>query len=368
MNAARRNFSRAVDRWQGVGPYYAMFPSAFSDYVVKKYTRPGEAVLDPFAGRGSTVFSAAINKRKGVGIEINPVGWVYTKAKTSPGNEQNVIERLLFLSDASREFTKDANLLPPFFHSCFHHAVLPFLLAARAYLDWKHDVTDWTLMALLLIYLHGKRESSLSNQMRQTKAMSPEYSIKWWKARGMQPPKLNPYEFMKKRIRWRYEKGVPILDDVIILLGDSANILADISQKDLIRNRYTLLFTSPPYNGVTDYFYDQWLRLWLMGMEDKPYVNRGSNKGRFINKAKYENMLFSVFVGARSLLDKNAIIYVRTDTRNFTQDVTRQVLKDVFSDKVLRSYKKPHKNSTQTNLFGNGDPKLGEIDLVMYPK
>ena len=40
-------------------------------------------------------------------------------------------------------------------------------------------------MALLMIDLHGKRESALSNQMRQTKAMSPQYAIGWWKERDL---------------------------------------------------------------------------------------------------------------------------------------------------------------------------------------
>lgn len=33
-------------------------------------------------------------------------------------------------------------------------------------------------MALLSVHLHGKRADSLSNQMRQTKSMSPEYAIR----------------------------------------------------------------------------------------------------------------------------------------------------------------------------------------------
>ena len=55
-------------------------------------------------------------------------------------------------------------------------------------------------MALLMIDLHGKRENAFSNQMRQTKAMSPQYAIGWWKERGLQPPERDPIELMLKKV------------------------------------------------------------------------------------------------------------------------------------------------------------------------
>ena len=47
-------------------------------------------------------------------------------------------------------------------------------------------------MALILVYLHGKHDASLSNQMRQTKAMAPRYAVNWWRERGLRPPSLDP--------------------------------------------------------------------------------------------------------------------------------------------------------------------------------
>src|SRR5947208_7637736 len=86
-------FSSAARRWEGVGPYYVMFPTAFADSVVLEHTEMGDAVFDPFAGRGTSLFAAAIHGRSGLGIEINPVGWVYTKAKLAPAPEEEVMER-----------------------------------------------------------------------------------------------------------------------------------------------------------------------------------------------------------------------------------------------------------------------------------
>ena len=74
-------YATAENRWAGVGPYYAMFPVEFADRVVRRYTAPGDIVLDPFAGRGTAIFSAATQQRTGIGIEVNAVGWVYSRAQ-----------------------------------------------------------------------------------------------------------------------------------------------------------------------------------------------------------------------------------------------------------------------------------------------
>src|SRR3989344_8822042 len=94
-------YSNAINRWEGVGPYYAMFPAAFAKNVIKKYTKEGDSVLDPFVGRGTSIFAAATNGRAGFGIEINPVGWVYTKTKLSPAPRTEVLKRLMFLDKIS---------------------------------------------------------------------------------------------------------------------------------------------------------------------------------------------------------------------------------------------------------------------------
>ncbi len=154
-------------RWAGVGPYYAMFPFHFAEKVVKKYTKPGGIVLDPFAGRGTAVFAAAINDRSGIGIEINPVGYVYTAAKLSPAHRNAVLARIEQLASNGWRFRAASEGLPRFFKRCYCKAVREFLVTARQWLNWRHNKVDRTVMALLLVHLHGKRNDSFSNQMRQ---------------------------------------------------------------------------------------------------------------------------------------------------------------------------------------------------------
>ena len=48
------------------------FPTALVDRLVKSLTEPGDTVLDPFVGSGTTLVVASANGRKSIGIEVSP--------------------------------------------------------------------------------------------------------------------------------------------------------------------------------------------------------------------------------------------------------------------------------------------------------
>lgn len=50
----------------------AVFPEALVAKIVTGYSRPGDLVLDPFAGSGTTVKAARDLGREAVGVELNP--------------------------------------------------------------------------------------------------------------------------------------------------------------------------------------------------------------------------------------------------------------------------------------------------------
>jgi hypothetical protein len=233
-----------------------MFPIAFARQVVAGYTRVGDAVVDPFAGRGTTLFCANEAGRDAFGTELNPLGWIYGTVKLAPASEPKLLRRLDRIGQASEAYTREADDLPAFFHVCFSARVRRFLMAARALLDWRGVCVDRTLMAFILVYLHGKieagRATALSNQMRQTKAMAPDYSVAWWHENGFSvPPDIDPVAFLNERIRWRYLKGAPSWTASNLRLGDCRTVLR--RQRSSMDERFQMLLTSPPYRGVTSY-------------------------------------------------------------------------------------------------------------------
>lgn len=366
-NTFKRNLSTPEGRWAGIGPYYAMFPLEFAYEVVRRFSKPGQYVLDPFAGRGSSIYTAAIQGRYGLGIEINPVGWLYGKVKLNSGSLNQVEERLKYLAQIANQYSEQIAELPEFFHLCYSKKVLEFLLAARSTLKWRQDSADATLMALILVYLHGKQGQALSNQMRQSKAMAPDYSVNWWKKHQLEPPDIDPYEFLIKRIRWRYAKGIPSTTPSKILIGDSVEIMGRIVNqvKNGLLEPYSLLFTSPPYYDVTNYYYDQWLRLWMLGGPSVPTSNGGKYTGKFASKKQYRVLLESVFKSASQIMSDKSTIYVRTDAREFTFATTLEILRQYFPYWKERIIPQPVSRKTQTILFGDATEKPGEVDIVL---
>ena len=67
---------------------YHRYPAKFIPNIVQKlindYTKPGNLIVDPFGGCGTTLVEAKISGRKSIGIDINPVAKLITDIKTKP--------------------------------------------------------------------------------------------------------------------------------------------------------------------------------------------------------------------------------------------------------------------------------------------
>lgn len=319
----------AASRWARFGPYYAMFPLEFALEVVARHSKPGDWILDPFSGRGTSIFAGSLLGRYGTGIEINPLGWLYGTVKLSPAKKGAVLKRLTQIYEMSSQYAGVAALLKKddaFFKMCYCDDVLKFLLAVRANLNWRGSKIDRTLMAFIMVHLHAKIGEGLSNQMRMTKSLGKQYSITWWQTKGLsKPPKINPLELMSQKIEWRYAKGLPEITKGEIKLADSCSVTKRMLTSSSSRNKYSLLFTSPPYCAITDYFADQWLRLWLLGYDSKPIRQDDIHKGRFNNKEQYIELLDIVFGNCAKMMKEENCVYVRTDMRDFTFATTKMI-------------------------------------------
>src|SRR5947208_3767856 len=67
-------------RLNGLCPYYTMFPLSFP-FDALAASKPGEWVLDPFCGRGTTILAARLRGLPSVGVDSNPVAGAIAAAK-----------------------------------------------------------------------------------------------------------------------------------------------------------------------------------------------------------------------------------------------------------------------------------------------
>jgi DNA modification methylase len=61
----------------------AKFPPQLPRKFIENLTLPGEVVLDPMLGSGTTLLEAALTGRRGIGFDIDPLALLITKVKTS---------------------------------------------------------------------------------------------------------------------------------------------------------------------------------------------------------------------------------------------------------------------------------------------
>jgi DNA methylase len=252
-------------------PYYTMFPLSFPLEQLLR-ARPGEWVLDPFCGRGTTNYAARLLGLPSVGIDSSPVAAAISASKrvqTSPAAVKRALRTIL------REASPTDLPQGDFWEWCFGRETLRDLCRVRAMLldDCGSDARI-ALRALMLGSLHGPvnrgEPSYLSNQMPRTYASKPDYSVEFWRARGMRPPAVDLQAVLERKAD-RYFGTLPAPVEGAVRRGDSRGYsLGSICEL------VSWVVTSPPYYGMRTYVPDQWLRHWFLGgPAHVPYVFPG---------------------------------------------------------------------------------------------
>lgn len=252
-------------RINSVCPYYTMFPIDFPLGVLRD--APSTArVLDPFCGRGTTLYAARMLGLPAVGIDINHVAVAVAQAKLAQSSPEAVLaraEKMIaeFAGPVKRPWGK-------FWRLAYHAATLQDLLAIReGLLTSRNDDTTRLLRAAMLGILHGPRNlrqpSYLSNQMPRTYATKPAAAVRFWEKRGMRPEKVNVLDVLERRVRYLLE-GPPAPAGGKVILGDARKVLRPQA------GPFTHIITSPPYVGMKTYLPDQWLRSWFLGGPAEP--------------------------------------------------------------------------------------------------
>lgn len=82
---------RSVEQWtHGYHRYPAKFLPNLVKKLIEEYTCKDDLVADLFAGCGTTLVEAKVHGRKSIGVDINPVAELITKAKTNPINPEKI--------------------------------------------------------------------------------------------------------------------------------------------------------------------------------------------------------------------------------------------------------------------------------------
>lgn len=82
--------------------YPARFHPKFARKAIEKFTRPGDCVLDPFMGSGTTGVEALSSGRRFLGIDINPIANFVSRVKTTPLSKRDLLTIENWVGDIPR--------------------------------------------------------------------------------------------------------------------------------------------------------------------------------------------------------------------------------------------------------------------------
>lgn len=251
-------------------PYFTMFPLEYPIKVLKKHRKERPVVLDPFCGRGTTLFAARSFELSAWGIDSSPVAVAIAKAKLAScdANEPLEMAARLIAETAPQQIPES-----DFFRAAYHPHTLRDICALREallQLDTESDASV-ILRAAMLGCLHGplpkntEKAGYFSNQMPRTYASKPDYAVRYWKIRGLKAPRIDVLRVLRRKI-----------ERLTGLATKSPNSFSQVVHGDAqsddtfqaIGAAPSIVITSPPYYGMRTYVQDQWLRNWFLGGPD----------------------------------------------------------------------------------------------------
>jgi hypothetical protein len=329
-----REFKQPGDRLNAICPYFTMFPVEYPLNILEAAS-PGDRVLDPFCGRGTTLYAARLKGLYALGIDSSPVATAISSAKLQNCTPEDILERCrLALKRPGRPPKIPAGM---FWRRCYHTETLENICKLRSYFllhENNLDHIDIALRALVLGAMHGPQNkgtpSYLSNQMPRTYATKPAAAVRFWKKHGQKPRRIDMLELVKRRAAWFFSDTATSLAGGRVIQADSRTF-----DRRLIRSEFNWVVTSPPYPGMRTYVADQWIRNWFLGGPESVDYQESQQLGSGTG-VKFATDLASVWKRIDPVCASGAQIHIRIGSLPSLKDDPRQLTRDSVRSAQVR--------------------------------
>ena len=334
--------------------------------IIRALSNEGETVLDPFCGCGTTLVEAKLLGRSAIGVDLNPIATLISKAKTSPLNDKqiNSINLILqYIKDEFREHVYSKNnieILIPEFKNRDHwfqkNVLLELSLIKKIILEIEDEkVRELFLTAFSSIIV------TVSNQESDTRFAAVNKNISSGKCVEELSRKI---KMMTPRIS-EFSKRCSNMP--VNVYNQDTRDMSFIS-KDSI----DLVVTSPPYANTYDYYlYHKFRIFWLDFDVDKVKDDEIGSRNRHSSKKEeidsFERDLLSCMLEIGRVLKKNKYLVIvigdsviRGKIHKANEIIGRIAVKSKFNIEREISYNLKENSRMFNPKFTNGE-KLEHI-------
>lgn len=230
-----------------------------ADYCIRRFSKKGDRVLDPFCGRGTVPLQAALLGREAWGGDLHPLAVRIAEAKLKPVGLDEVVLRLNEV-----EFRRPVDLsgYHQWFRPFYHPDTYRELFNLRAFIQRKRDQVNSFIELLAFSRLHGHTPAYLSVYSFPQMALTPQTQVALNKKRGEEPE----YRSVAPRI---IRKAAEVLRDGLTKGFYDRGECDRIERTDARRlswvpaNSVDLVLTAPPIAERAVPLKEVWLELWF---------------------------------------------------------------------------------------------------------
>ncbi len=315
-------------------PYLGKFIPQLVEVFLRKYFSPGQTVLDPFSGSGTTLVQANELGVNAVGYDISAFNVLLARAKTKHYDLKNVRREILDILDKVHANTQtEAYQLPlwsangqnlpassesDYLQTWFAPPALQELLTYRNLIPNYEDQD-----ILKIILSRSARSARLTTHFDLDFPKAPQTEPYWcYKHSRMCQPTTTAYQFLKRysldTIRRLEEFAIQRTNASVTVFHQDSRY-ADIPQVDGV-------ITSPPYVGLIDYHHQHRYAYELLGLQDRSEAEIGPAKRGASQKAQhdYQEAIAQVFRQAcRSMPAGGYLIVVAGDKLGLYDDIAQ---------------------------------------------
>ncbi len=231
--------------------FAAKFPPQLPRVFIRNLTDPGDVVLDPMVGSGTTIVEASLENRKGIGIDIDPLAILICQIKITPLDTD-------ILGKTGLEVLRDARDYLDSEEKIEHELKQRFDNKTKSFIDyWYFPKTQRELMALILAIEDVKDKDTYNFLKLTLSSIIVTKSGGVTRARDLAHtrPHLDSNKIPKNALdqfALRINKNINSVSRMKTN-GISTPITGDARLLPIADEKIDLIVTSPPYANAIDY-------------------------------------------------------------------------------------------------------------------